>query len=388
MIVIFDLLCSQPVGRMKYHGGGEYTKTVFQYVVERIKDIPNFNLEVCYDYDKFLDEWIIELCNQRKIISHDVKNISNINQVINIRAKEDNIRFFAGMGYNYSGSNVIFPPNVVSIGTFHGLRILEEPYDSEAWRYGTYKRRIHEFLDWVVLKKYNLNKERSREISALSNFDMVITVSKHSEYSLKINFPETCKQINIETLYSPQKYVSSLNMRTVGDERYIMMVSADRWLKNSYRGLIALDGLYDKGYLSDVKTKVYGNAPKGIRKKLKNVHMFEFYDYVSSSELENAYAGCEVFFYPSLNEGFGYPPLEAMKYGKTCAVSAICSLPEVYHDSVYYFNPYDIMEMQNRLLQSVNEKIASNKIEACICRITQKQNQDLKKLANIILGIS
>ena len=386
MIIIFDLLCAQPVGNMKFHGGGEYTKTVFRHVVEAAGEIPGCSLEVCYNFENFLDDWIQNLCRERQIQCHDVKRIGDINKVIHERAKADDIRFFAGMGYNYSQSNVSFPANVVSIGTFHGLRVIEKAYDREAWRYGTFKRRVHEFLDWVILKKRNLEKERIRESNALSNFDIVVTVSKHSEYSLKINFPEAVRDTRIETLYSPQKYVEITDVTTEAHQRYIMMVSADRWLKNSYRGILALDALYTKGYLKDVKTRVYGNAPEGIRKKITARHMFEFYDYVSSAELEEAYAGCEVFFYPSLNEGFGYPPLEAMKYGKTCAISGICSLPEVYGDSVYYFNPYDIMEMQNRILQAVDEKIPMDRLRSCIERVTGKQEMDLKKLVDIIVG--
>lgn len=386
MIVIFDMLCAQPIGTMKFHGGGEYTKAVFQYVANKANELSHCKVEICYDFNKFIDKWILDLCDRNGIVKHDVKNIADISRIINSKEKGDSIRFFAGMGYNYNSANVNFSPNVVSIGTFHGLRVLEKSYDAEAWRYGTYKRRIHEFLDWVILREHCLKKERTHEASAMSNFDFIITVSKHSEYSIKINFPEIANKAMIQTLYSPQKYISNISEDNAVSDRYIMMVSADRWLKNSYRGMVALDGLYEKGYLSGIKTKVFGNAPAGIRKKLKNVHMFEFYDYVSSNELEKAYAGCEIFFYPSLNEGFGYPPLEAMKYGKTCVISAICSLPEVYQDSVYYFNPYDIMEMQNRLLQAVNEKISNAKIKDCIDRITNKQKNDLEKLANLILG--
>ena len=116
--------------------------------------------------------------------------------------------------------------------------------------------------------------------------------------------------------------------------------------------------------------------------------MFDFYGYVPGDELERAYANCEVFFYPTLNEGFGSPPLEAMKYSKTCIISAVCSLPEIYGAAVYYCNPYDIMEMKNRLLQAIDNKIPVELVISQHNIIREKQNADLRELCEIILSSS
>lgn len=389
MRIIFDLLCAQPIGSLKFHGGGEYTKTVFQYVVERnISEKLNLKITVCFDFDKFIDEWILKQINGLDIEKVCVKNIKDINDVVKRESAADDVRFFAGMGYNYQEGNVDFPKNVVSIGVFHGLRILEKPYDSEAWRYGTLKRRIHDFLDWVLFKDKNIRNEENRQRNAIINFDSVVTVSHHSAYSLKVNFGATLENKDIHVFYSPLKFVPEMDAPIENSEsgNYIMIVSADRWLKNSYRGLSALDDLYSKGFLKNIKTKVFGNAPDLVKHKLKNREKFEFFGYVSNSELESAYNNCLVFFYPTLNEGFGYPPLEAMKYGKTCAISAVSSLTEVYRDSVYYFNPYDKLEMENRILQAVEHPIDCRIISENVHRINDKQKEDLFKLSEIIIG--
>ena len=389
MRVLIDLLCVQPIGSMKFHGGGEYTKTVFNFLLEKIsQENSSIKLIVCYNYNQFLDEWILDKIEKYQIEKHCVTNIREINLLINDLAKNDEIRFFAGMGYNYQNTNVSFPSNVFSIGVFHGLRVLEKPYDREAWRYGTVKRRIHEFLDWVLLKNRNIKREEEKQKNAIANFDVVVTVSKHSAYSLKVNFGGVLVDKRILVLYSPLKFVPEENIAddSTSTERYIMLISADRWLKNCYRGLVAIDSLYSKGYLKGTKTKVFGNAPESVRKDLRNINQFEFYDYVSNDELERAYQNCELFLYPTLNEGFGYPPLEAMKYGKTCAISAVSSLTEVYKDSVYYFNPYDQMEIENRILQALDSKIDTDVIYQSVKRIQTKQIEDLNKLSRIILG--
>lgn len=58
------------------------------------------------------------------------------------------------------------------------------------------------------------------------------------------------------------------------------------------------------------------------------------------------YAHCEGFLFPSLAEGFGLPPLEAMCFGKPVFLSRLTSLPEVGGDAAYYFDDFDAATMR------------------------------------------
>ena len=78
-----------------------------------------------------------------------------------------------------------------------------------------------------------------------------------------------------------------------------------------------------------------------------------------------------------------------MKYGTLCACSANSAIPEIYEDSVLYFNPFDETEMGIRILQSFDTKIRgeiSKKISVRYNEITERQNQDLTSLVQNILG--
>ena len=77
-----------------------------------------------------------------------------------------------------------------------------------------------------------------------------------------------------------------------------------------------------------------------------------------------------------------------MKYGKTCIVSGVCSVPEVCGDAVYYINPYDIDEIQNRILMAEENKIQPEKIKKHLDAITQLQEQDLDQLCQFICSCS
>jgi glycosyltransferase involved in cell wall biosynthesis len=63
---------------------------------------------------------------------------------------------------------------------------------------------------------------------------------------------------------------------------------------------------------------------------------------VSADELEGWYRHATVFLFPSLVEGFGYPPLEAMQRGVPVASSTAGSLPEVVGDGSLLFDPDDV----------------------------------------------
>lgn len=55
---------------------------------------------------------------------------------------------------------------------------------------------------------------------------------------------------------------------------------------------------------------------------------------------------CEAFMFPSLAEGFGIPPLEAMHFGKPVFLSDKMSLPEVGGSAAYYFNGFSSSSMK------------------------------------------
>jgi glycosyltransferase involved in cell wall biosynthesis len=63
--------------------------------------------------------------------------------------------------------------------------------------------------------------------------------------------------------------------------------------------------------------------------------------YVTDPELRALYENAACFVYPSLYEGFGLPPLEAMICGCPCVVARAASLPEVCGDAALYCDPRD-----------------------------------------------
>ena len=79
-----------------------------------------------------------------------------------------------------------------------------------------------------------------------------------------------------------------------------------------------------------------GTSDTALDTKLDNLI---YAGYLSDGQIKALAAHCKAFIQPSLYEGFGIPPLEAMSTGARCIVSNATSLPEIYGDSVWYIDP-------------------------------------------------
>ena len=78
--------------------------------------------------------------------------------------------------------------------------------------------------------------------------------------------------------------------------------------------------------------------------------------YVADEDLPAFYRSASAFVYPSLFEGFGIPPLEAMACGTPVVTSNTSSLPEVAGDAALLIDPYDEQELANALLRIVKDE--------------------------------
>ncbi len=97
----------------------------------------------------------------------------------------------------------------------------------------------------------------------------------------------------------------------------------------------------------------------------KNQKFVKYFGYVSLEELVNLYNKTSLFVYPSLYEGFGIPPLEAMACGAAVLVSNVSSLPEIYGEHVFYCDPYDIENISYNLEKLLeDEKTKNAKIQS------------------------
>jgi glycosyltransferase involved in cell wall biosynthesis len=77
--------------------------------------------------------------------------------------------------------------------------------------------------------------------------------------------------------------------------------------------------------------------------------------YVPEADLPALYSGALCFIYPSYFEGFGLPPLEAMKCGAPVIVGNKTSLPEVVGDAGLLVDPFDVGSISSAIQSVIND---------------------------------
>lgn len=381
MKLIFDLWQSQPISGSKFHGGGEYIKAVYKRLIEKFAS--KHEIIVFYDSNLFIDNWILESFKVNSIQTVLVQSIEDVQKLLLDHRDAD--VFYSGLPYLYG--RISIPSGMSFYGTVHGLRAYELPCDKYSHKYFSGIRSLKFRVKWFLKKR--LKKQAYKQYKeCIRNLDKVICVSKHTEYAIKCVYPELHEKTIV--FYTPQKVEEppKIDEDTSLPKKFILMISCNRFEKNSCRAVQALDYLLENNMLNEYKIVTTGNLPQKVLKNVRNKSNFIHYDYVSTSQLERLYKQCDIFLYPTLNEGFGMPPLEAMKYGKTCIVSGVCSLPEVCGDAALFCNPYDVEEIQNRILNATENKLSEEKVRFRYEKIRKKQVSDLDDLCEYLVSMN
>lgn len=193
---------------------------------------------------------------------------------------------------------------------------------------------ISEFVKQDVLK--NLNT-RGKEIVVI-----------HNGVDL-LEFPD----FN-DPKYVPQKkYLFSIGTILFKKNFHVM---PPLLIGNDYELIIA--GIQsNEGYLTFLKAEI---EKWGLTDRIKLIGT------VTNEEKYWYLKNCEAFVFPSLSEGFGLPPIEAMKLGKPVFLSTYTSLPEIGGKYAYYFQSFDAKAMQATLENGLKDYYQNDRKSAII----------------------
>lgn len=104
---------------------------------------------------------------------------------------------------------------------------------------------------------------------------------------------------------------------------------------------------------------------------------------VSQDELVDLYNLTDLFVFPSLYEGFGLPPLEALSCGTNVIASNVSSIPEVCMDAVDYFDPYSANSIKKCIENNINKKFDKRLTEKVLSNYSWSEGaQKIKVIIN------
>lgn len=214
----------------------------------------------------------------------------------------------------------------------------------------------------------------------------IIAVSESTKKDLlnHYNLPEASVRVIYESLINglnqaelTKDYIERVKKKYELSERYLLYVGILEPRKN-IKGLIQAFHKAKREAKFEYKMVIVGG--KGwlfseIFQVVKDLNLEDdviFTGFVPDEDLPGIYSGAELFVFPSLYEGFGLPPLEAVSYGLPVIISNTSSLPEVIGDAgipVDPNNPDDIAQAMLRVIKDKNLRMELK--DKGLCRIKE-----------------
>jgi glycosyltransferase involved in cell wall biosynthesis len=143
--------------------------------------------------------------------------------------------------------------------------------------------------------------------------------------------------------------------------RFLLFAGNIKPHKNLERLIAAFSLLKQRPGHDDLKLFIIGDEVGrygSLRRRIETAgvrHDVRFFGFVPERTLAALYRMASVFAFPSLYEGFGLPPLEAMACGTPVVTSRISSLPEVVGDAAVLIDPYDTEDIAHGLERALDD---------------------------------
>jgi glycosyltransferase involved in cell wall biosynthesis len=144
------------------------------------------------------------------------------------------------------------------------------------------------------------------------------------------------------------------------NDPFVLYVGNIKPHKNLERLIEAFHRLRDRGP-DQLKLLIIGDEISQLQSLRRAVHRLmlhkhvRFLGFVPLETLAVLYRLASVFVFPSLYEGFGLPPLEAMASGTPVVTSNVSSLPEVVGDAAVLVDPYDAGAIANGIVRVLGD---------------------------------
>ena len=203
-----------------------------------------------------------------------------------------------------------------------------------------------------TVSAYNLMVLKTLFKRSVKSSDRIITISKATSRSLTdvIGVPEEKITVAYPAAngFAPMDRDSSagyISSKYGTSKDYILTVSTVEPRKNLITLLRAFSELRGGGYQLLV-AGASGWKTSSIFEECERLGLTErevkFLGYIPDEDMNRLYSGAALFVFPSIYEGFGIPPLEAMASGAPVVASNASSLPEVVGEAGVLLDPYDI----------------------------------------------
>lgn len=310
--------------------------------------IGRYTFELCQQFFQLRPTWKFTLLlpSSYEIYSFP-KNVDIIIANEKIYSVAEQTTFLKKL-YNISPDLTWFPHFSVPIGytrpfvvTVHDLTISKFPGNKKS-------SLLHRFAYYATLKNALWRSRHIFSVSEHTKKDII-----HDEHINPSKITVAYNAVGNEYFnYTPD---SCVDLSLLGIKKPFFFYAGNWREHKNIVGLIKAFHLFIKNTNAEVYLVVSGKSdplyPEFLQYRSKH-HLEKnviLPGLVSEKILKELYVNAMAFVFPSLYEGFGLPPLEAMAMGTPVIASSASCIPEVCGDAALYFAPYNIESMEQAM---------------------------------------
>ena len=360
-------------------GLGRYTNELVKWLDKIIDENTFKNIQV--EYFVFLME------EDFKKVSFSKKNIHKIKANFKWYSWAEQLKFPFLLN-KYDLDLVHFPH--FNVPLLYCRKFLVTIHDLILFHYPTVKNStLNKCFYWFKLLIYHLTIR-----IVVKKASLIIAISQFTKKDLIENLKVPAKKIKV--IYEGADFSRNIGCNNISEERkisekyaimkpYLLYVGNAYPHKNLDRLVLAFKKINkNKKYqLVLIGKKDYFYKRLGVFIKKNQIENVVITDYVEDEILNCIYDGAKLFVFPSLYEGFGLPPLEALVRGLPTVSSNRSSLPEILGEQVVYFNPENVENIVEQIKKALVDECCVNKKDIKNLQLKFSWQKMVKEIVNI-----
>ncbi len=246
---------------------------------------------------------------------------------------------------------------------------------------------IHDLYSYLGLHNVSLRQQLIYILwykTNISRANMIVTVSEYVKSQILEHFSVPSHKVRVvyngvDKCFDPLPKSVLVKKQYGLPDRYILFVGSTHSNKNIMRLIKAFWLVRQKGHICHhlVIAGEPGDEDSKLRIFVKHnglQDIVHFCGYFPDKDLSKLYSHAELFVFPTLDEGFGIPPIEAMACGTPVLTSNIPVMREVLGESAIFVNPFSI--------DAIAEGIAGTLLNSSIRdEMTRKGFERVKKFS-------
>lgn len=362
--ILVDLLFCQP----GFHGGGEYGKAVFAALVRAASE----RIWVAFNPGVFMEPWVAETCREAGVPIVAVASHAAIAALV---AAGDFDTFYTPGLVAYAG----LLPQLAGDDQRHRTRVV-----------GT----VHDIREATLANgPPALAPADFARLFGSDRIDTIVTVSEHSRREILRVFGPPRPRLVVyaapeKRRVTPEPF--SWAGRDFDTLDYALVVNAGRPEKNAAAAVRACDAIFGDpaaaAETAGLHVVVAGVDTVADIACVRHASRFVAVPPLPPARFEFLLARCRFLIYPSLEEGFGYPPVEALRHGRPSVVADIGAIREVCGAAGLGCDPRSDAAIAAAIRQMLRTPVPQDLLARQHETIADRQRVDLDRLVALLLA--